>query len=128
MIMLSLFPDLFYWSWYVPFFFRLFLGVYCFYAGWTLARNGIAEDIERDRAAWTGMRIFFIILGFLFIFGVTVQALGSVGFALMLLALFLRWKKSPHAEESIAFYALIGMVSLSLIFLGPGPYAFDLPL
>lgn len=126
--MLSLFPDLLDWSWYAPFFFRVFLGAYCCYLGWTLAKEQSIAATEHDHAAWLGMRILLAILGLLFIFGVAVQALGAIGFALALFGLFLKWRRSPYAEESTTFYLLIGLVSLSLTLLGAGPYAFDLPL
>lgn len=126
--MLSLFPDLLDWSWYVPFFFRVFLGVYCCYIGWKLVQEEGSKATEHDRLAWLLMRTLLIALGLLFIAGVAVQALGSVGFTLALFALFLRTKRSIHANESIVFYLLIGLVALSLVFLGAGPYAFDLPL
>lgn len=126
--MLSLFPDLLDWSWYVPFFFRIFLGAYCCYLGWMLAQEQADTATMHDRFAWLGMRMLLAIIGLLFIVGIAVQALGSVGFALALFALFLRFKRSPYAKESTAFYLLIGLVSLSLVLLGAGPYAFDLPL
>lgn len=126
--MLSLFPDLLDWSWYVPFVFRLFLGVYCCYIGWVLAQKELEKSNNDDRIAWMGMRTLLVVVGLSFIFGVVVQALGSIGFALAMFALYLRWKKFPQASESLQFYLLIGTVSLSLVFLGPGPYAFDLPL
>jgi hypothetical protein len=126
--MLSLFPDLLDWSWYVPLIFRIFLGTYCCYIGWTLAHEERGEKSERDDLAWAGMRTILILLGLSFVFGVVVQVLGAIGFALALFALFLRYRHSPHARESTAFYLLIGIVSLSLIFLGAGPHAFDLPL
>lgn len=81
-----------------------------------------------DRLAWIFLGVILLCFGLLFVAGLYVQALGSTGFALALIALYLRWRKSPHARESSQFYLLIGLVSLSLVFLGPGPYAFDLPL
>jgi hypothetical protein len=124
--MLSLFPDLLDWSWYVPFFFRLFLGVYCGVVAWTLTRT--VTPSEEDRFAWVGMRGLLFLLGALFILGIAVQAIGAIGFALALFALVLHAKHSPYAQESVAFYLLISLVSLALVLLGPGPYAFDLPL
>lgn len=130
--MLSLFPELLDWSWYVPFVFRLFLGAYCCWIGWKgfrlVARESAGAESGEDRPAFSGMRTLLFALGFSFIVGIIVQVLGSIGFSLAIFAIFLRFKNSPHAEESIQFYLLIGIVSLSLIFLGPGPYAFDLPL
>ena len=126
--MLSLFPDLLDWSWYVPFIFRIFLGAYCFYISWSLIRNEGRKGVERDRFAWTSLGMILFVFGTLFLIGLYAQVLGSVGFALAVVALYLRFKKVPQAQESFWFYFLIGLVALSLVFLGAGPYAIDLPL
>lgn len=126
--MLSLFPDLLDWSWYVPLFFRCFLGAYCVYVGWILLCKESKTEDERDRFAWVCLASILFFLGILFAIGLYAQALGSIGFVLALFTLYLRIKNSPHVTESMAFYLLVSMVSLSLVFLGAGPYAFDLPL
>jgi uncharacterized membrane protein YphA (DoxX/SURF4 family) len=126
--MLSLFPELFDWSWYVPLVFRLFLGVYIMHIGWRFMRHKERRGDEEERFTWACLGMLFITLGLLFVVGLYVQALGSTGFALTLFALLLKYKKSHEASESVQFYLLLGLVSLSLVFLGPGPYAIDLPL
>ena len=126
--MLSLFPELYDWSWYVPFIFRIFLGAYLCYNGWAIAHkhgHGVSAD---DRRAWLYLGVLIVMLGLLFVGGIYIQVLGAIGFALALVALFSKHKKHSVAEESFTFYALLALVSLSLIFLGAGPYAFDLPL
>lgn len=126
--MLSLFPDLLDWSWYVPLVFRIFLGVYCCYIGWRFMWKEGRSGQERDRFAWISFGILLVVFGTMFVFGLYTQALGSSGFVFSIFALLLRWKKFPQMPESFQFYLLIGLVSLSLVFLGAGPYAFDLPL
>lgn len=126
--MLSLFPELLDWSWYVPLAFRLFLGAYLLYAGWTFAQQEGRAVEKDDHASWVLLGVLLALFGLLFAIGLYVQALGGTGFVLAMFAFFLRWKHSSHTQESPAFYLLIGIVSLSLVFLGPGPYAFDLPL
>ncbi len=125
--MLSLFPELLDWSWYAPFIFRLFLGFYLCSVGWAVAKKYTSEKNKNNATAWIGAGVLLVALGFSFLLGIFVQAIGAVGFALAISALYLR-KKHPHGAESVSFYLLIGIVSLSLVFLGPGPYSFDLPL
>lgn len=128
--MLSLFPELLDWSWYVPFIFRLFLGIYLFSVGWVLVKNRAKREDVGDAPALLGAGALLVILGFLFVLGVYVQALGAIGFVLAMVALYFRKRiaLTSIAAESTRFYLLIGVVSLSLVFLGPGPYSFDLPL
>ena len=126
--MLSLFPELYDWSWYVPLVFRLFLGIYLLYIGWEVTQTKSPAENEKDRLTWKLTGALLALFGLLFFCGIYIQPLGSTGFVLAMLGLFLRSRNSPHAKESRVFYLLIGLVSLSLVFLGPGPYAFDLPL
>ncbi|HEY9585069.1 MAG TPA: hypothetical protein VJJ02_00550 [Candidatus Paceibacterota bacterium] len=126
--MLSLFPDLLDWSWYVPFVFRVILGAYFCHIGFTLIQHEGHTEHKNDRSTWIFLGALLFLLGLLFVVGLYAQALGSTGFALSLFALYLRAKKSHHVRESLQFYFLFGIVSLSLVFLGAGPYAFDLPL
>lgn len=125
--MLSLFPELLDWSWYVPFLFRLFLAVYLCSIGWAIMKRYAAGENRDEAIAFIGAGALLVILGFSFLLGIFVQALGAIGFVLAVTALYFR-RKHPQAAESAKFYLLIGIVSLSLVFLGPGPYSFDLPL
>ncbi len=126
--MLNLFPELLDWSWYVPLVFRLFLGAYVLYIGWMLIQKEGKSGNERDRFTFTCFGVLLLMFGALFVIGLYAQALGSTGFVLAIGALYLRWKKVPQTPESLQFYLLIGLVALSLVFLGAGPYAVDLPL
>ncbi|OGZ08759.1 MAG: hypothetical protein A3D65_04115 [Candidatus Lloydbacteria bacterium RIFCSPHIGHO2_02_FULL_50_13] len=130
--MLSLFPELLYWdwSWYVPFIFRVFLGVHLLYVGWAIVKNRAWREAAGDAPALLGAGALLVILGLLFVLGIFVQALSAIGFVLAILALYFRKRFSPAygIAESKQFYLLIGLVSLSLVFLGPGHYSLDLPL
>lgn len=125
--MLSLFPQLLDWGWYVPFVFRLFLGIYFFFTGYQLTKMGPQKTGE-EILAWTTLGVLIIILGVAFLLGVYVQIAGVVGFALSLIAVFFKYKRAVFTPEPIKYYMLIGVVALSLLFLGAGPHAFDLPL
>ena len=125
--MLSLFPQLLDWGWYVPFMFRLFLGIYFFFSGYQLTKIN-SQKTGEDHLAWTTLGVLIIILGVSFLLGVYVQIAGVVGFALSLVAIYFKHKKAVFTSEPIKYYLLLGVVALSLLFLGAGPHAFDLPL
>ncbi len=119
--MLSLFPIFLAWNWYVAFFFRIFLGYYFLTTG-----IKVLKDTENTQKQAVG--ILFSILGSLFIVGLYAQLCGIAGF-ICSFGLFLLKRRNPSfLGESVNFFILLGLVSLSLLFLGAGPYAFDLPL
>jgi uncharacterized membrane protein YfcA len=125
--MLSLFPELLDWSFYVPFFFRLFLGCYLLAAGYQLAKKHKATRDE-EKLTWNILGTLIMTIGLFIFLGVYTQIFGVISFAISLLALYFKKHKSHDTPESIAFYALFALLSLSLLFLGAGPFAFDLPL
>lgn len=128
--MLSMFPELYDWSWFVPFFFRMFLAWYFITSGYTLARAG-DNGGENERFAWTILGAIITAVGGAFLAGIFVQVAGATGFVLAIFAIVLKHTAREEARrvvESQIFYLLLGLVSLSLVFLGPGPWAIDLPL
>lgn len=125
--MLSLFPQLLDWSWYVPFIFRLFLGFYFFFIGYSFTRSSSAKN-SQDGLAWLILGLLIIILSLGFFLGIYVQIVGVIGFVLSLLAIYFKHENASFTPESVGYYLLLGVVSLSLLFLGAGPHAFDLPL
>ncbi len=127
--MLSLFPQFFDWSWYVPFFFRMFLAWYLLAAGYRIAKYRDASEPTEDSAvAWGLMGGIIILPGVAFLVGAWVQIAAIMTFSLALLAIWFRKQGRGFTPEGKKFYLLLGLVALSLLFLGPGPFAFDLPL
>jgi uncharacterized membrane protein YfcA len=124
--MLSLFPELLDWSFFVPSLFRLFLGVYLLSIGYNFLKR--KDEKESDQDARHALGMLLCVFGLGFFFGIYVQVCGVVGFATSLVALYFKQHNSPLTPESKTFYLLVGLVSFSLIFLGAGAYAFDLPL
>jgi uncharacterized membrane protein YphA (DoxX/SURF4 family) len=124
--MLSLFPELLDWSFYVPLFFRIFLSCYLLMAGNTLIKNNTRKDTEK--LAWEIFGSLIMAIGLFLLLGIYTQVFGTIAFVISLLAIYFKKHKSHDTPESIAFYLLFGLLSLSLLFLGAGPYAFDLPL
>lgn len=125
--MLSLFPQLLDWSWYVPFVFRICLGFYFFFLGYSMIKAN-SQNKGEDSLSWMILGILIIVLSASFLFGIYVQIAGVVGFVLSWIAIYFRRKGSSFTPEPIKFYFFVGIVSLSLLFLGAGPHAFDLPL
>lgn len=127
--MLSLFPDLFDWSFYVPFFFRVFLSMYIIGVGYSFFKKSAGStEKEEDKLSWGILGGLFIILALCLLVGVVVQVAGAVTFAMSLFAIYSKKYAVKEIEESTTFYLLFALVGLSLVFLGPGPFAFDLPL
>ena|SRR3989338_8057738 len=125
--MLSPFPELFAWSWYVPLFFRLFLAIYLLHLCYHFAKRGGAGEADGHTNFAIGGGLL-VIIGLSFFVGLYVQISGAIGFVLALTALLMKPPAPEKLHGSRAFYFLLGLVSLSLVFLGAGPYAFDLPL
>lgn len=127
--MLSLFPELLDWAWYVPLVFRIFLGIYVAQIGWRYAATHARVDPKSSAAYLFGGSLLFL-FGVALLFGLFVQALGAIGFVLALAALYFKraGRNVPEVTESGPFYVLFGLTALALIFLGPGPYSIDLPL
>ncbi len=125
--MLSLFPELLDWSFYVPFFFRLFLSCYLLAAGYHLIKKNNRGEGE-EKLTWGIFGTLIMAIGFFLLLGVYTQILGVISFVISLLAIYCKKHHSHNTPESIAFYTLFGLLSLSLLFLGAGPFAFDLPL
>lgn len=127
--MLSLFPDLFDWSFYVPFFFRVFLGLYILGVGYSFFRRSAAStEKSEDKLSWGILGGLLIVLASCLFVGVVVQVAGAVAFALCLFAIYAKKYNVKEIDESTTFYLLFALLSISLVFLGPGPFAFDLPL
>ncbi len=125
--MLSLFPELFDWSFYVPFFFRLYIAGYLLYAGYRLTKAGNTASKE-DKYSWGTLGYLIIVIAISLFVGAYVQITGVILFVMNMLALYFKNTNKAELNQSTAFYILLALVSLSLVFLGAGPYALDLPL
>jgi hypothetical protein len=125
--MLSPFPELLSWSWYVPLLFRPFLALYLINLGYGFALKGDAAP-GGDKVVWAIFGGMLILIGALFFIGLFVQIAGAIGFSLAMTALALKKHRPMLVPESRMYYLLVGLVSLSLVFLGAGPFAYDLPL
>ena len=128
----SILPSLFDWSFWVPFFFRLFLAFQLYREARRLMKGG--EDVlvvegmsaptpsAKKTLAWVMM-----LLSFLFFIGFGVQVIAVFTACAYILRMIQVSKlQKTDALQSLLF--LSALVAFSLLFLGPGPYAVDLPL
>jgi uncharacterized membrane protein YphA (DoxX/SURF4 family) len=95
-------------------------------AGNTLIKNKARKDTEK--LAWEIFGSLIMAIGLFLLLGIYTQVFGTIAFVISLLAIYFKKHRSHDTPESIAFYTLFALLSLSLLFLGAGPYAFDLPL
>lgn len=123
--MLSLFPELFDWSWYTPLLFRGFLAIYLCTLVFALLRK---HHTSNERLADLGFGILLTLLALMYLLGIYIQIGGAIGFSVAMTALMFRKRHKKDLNESGWFYLLVALVSLSFVFLGAGPYAFDIPL
>lgn len=123
--MLNPFPELLSWSYFAPFVLRIVLALYFVTLGIKTFRRGHKKS---GAANYTVLAAIEFVLGSFLFVGLYTQITGAIGVAFGLVALALRFKKSPEAPESAWFYLLASIVALSLIVLGAGPFAFDIPL
>lgn len=113
----SVFPELFFLSFFVATLLRLGAAIAFFSYGSSLWKR------ERSREKYLGA--LFFVAGGLFIIGLFVQVAALVGFALV----FLYWWQSRHEESALRAHelVLISTVLLSLLLLGAGAFAIDMP-
>ncbi len=134
--MLSIFPTLLAYGFFGITIVRVSIGITFLTLGYrtlTKERSGILSDIRKFKYF---RPLFFLILLAAFetivalslLAGLYTQIGALIGalIALKLLVLNLIGKSvTPHPRS---FYALLFIITFSLLFIGPGMYAFDLPL
>jgi hypothetical protein len=128
----SILPSLYDWGFWVPFFFRLFLAYQLFSEAQRLFSGKTPELITYDSAtspsAQKTLAWILVVVGGLLLVGLGVQAV-AVFTACAYLFQFVQLLKAPTKNTPLRHLILLSaLVSFSLLFLGPGPYAVDLPL
>ncbi len=124
--MLSLYPDLYNYAGFVPVVFRLFLGYFLFKTAF--------ENFMISKRAGGGMGVILwsgipLIGGILLVLGLLVQPTAFI--LAILFIVFMNVNQGvelAHLRRSNDFHLLLILTLLSLIFLGPGIWAIDLPL
>jgi hypothetical protein len=131
----SLLPSLYDWGFWVPFFFRLFLAFQLYREARRLMVSKEPELIRPNETAPTPsarktLSWMMMVLSFLFFLGLGIQLI-AVFTAIAYTVRAIQISKNPDKAGKgslVELLALSALVSFSLLFLGPGPYAIDLPL
>ena len=133
----SLFPELFDYSFLAIGILRISLGIVFLWFAYTKTFKERADYLVffeklRMRPAKFFLNIAIsieLLIGAAFTAGYYTQVAALAAGALMALAALIKWHRpSMLHQNSVSFYFLASVVSLSLAFIGPGAFAFDLPL
>ncbi len=122
--MLSLLPDLLNFSALAPFFLRLALGG-------TFLNYGLRELFKAKSPTTSWTRIIGLwesLIGLLLIIGLFTQIAALLAGLELLGYLFLRFKDKAKMPIPADYLMVMIALAISLILLGPGLIAFDLPL
>ncbi|MDO8604479.1 MAG: DoxX family protein [bacterium] len=133
----SLFPHLFDFQMLGIFMLRTTLGlifVYFWYEKVFLFKKDQIHFYEK--LGLKPAKTFFLIIssveglaGVLLVIGLYTQGAALVTGLLMSVATLIKWRKpSALPKNTTDFYIILAVVSFSLLFLGPGAFAVDLPL
>ena len=134
--MLNPFPELLNYSLLAPFILRVLLGLIFIDLG--------ALAFRSEKRLWTSLfetlhlkpaRLFVRLYGFLQIVGGLLLLIGlwtqvvALAFVIFTGAEFyLEWSEGAVLKRDLTFYLLLFGISLSLLLMGAGAYAFDIPL
>ena len=134
--MLSIFPQLFSYALIVPLVFRVVVGVTFTVFGYVNIAERFTEKsvmLERFKLkpgkVWLWITIALeIVGGILLLVGLYTQVASLILSILLLLAALAQYKHKNVFGFSVGFFLILFLVTLSLLFLGPGFYAIDKPL
>ena len=134
---LSLFPSLLDFQMLGIFALRVALGLIFVYFWYEKVARERAERINfYEKLGLRPSKVYFWIVssiegiaGTLLVVGLYTQGAVLVTGTLMIVATLIKWRKpSALPRNTIDFYIILAVASFSLLFLGPGAFAIDLPL
>jgi len=134
--MINPFPELLAFGLLVPFIFRIILGILFVRFGYlklTRDRNEKVLFFENTglrpvKIFLYGSALFEIIGGIMFIVGIYTQIASIVLSIIMAGAVYIKMRNPSSLKNDLGYYILLFITTLSLLFLGAGLFAFDLPL
>lgn len=121
--MLSLFPSLLTYELLAPFFLRLTLGLVLLRWGWKGLKAGRGDD---KQAGLLG--IIDTLAGVLLVAGFLTQFAALVAIIILGAKLVGKIMTKAFFTDGVNYYFILFVIALSLLFTGPGFFAFDLPL
>ena len=114
---LTMFPALLTYGLLAPFILRLSVGIIRLFAG-----------IERYKKEYKWTTILYVISSLMIIVGLYTQIAVIVAIILIKFDFYLEKKAGGLSREKTTLAVLMTMILISLLFTGPGFWAFDLPL
>lgn len=134
--LLTLFPDLLTYGLIAPFILRVTLGLVLIYFSYLKFGKEKGEKIAFFESIGMKPGNFYVnaiggielVGGILLVVGAYTQIAALAAGVIMLAATFIKWRHPQSLRNDIEFYILLFVVALSLVFLGAGFFAIDLPL
>ncbi len=133
--MVSIFPELFTYGFLATGVLRMALGLIFIYLAYEMFFRQRRESIAFfEKLKLRPAKVFFaIVVGLEFIAGVGLligfymQVAALITGGLMTIAALINWRhQSTLPGYTLAFYIILAVTSLALVFMGPGAFAFDL--
>lgn len=137
LLMVSIFPDILNYGFLATGILRATLGIifiYFAYEKFFLERRERIAFFEKLKLR--PAKVFFglvtgleFIAGLGLLLGFYMQVAALITGGLMTLATFIKWHKpSALPKNTVEFYIILAVTSFALIAMGPGAFAFDLPV
>ena len=120
--MISVFPDLFVFQLLSPFILRITLSAVILF--WSIKEFKKKNPDIKQRI----VTLIKAICGLSLLLGLYTQVSALIVFAYLAVQLFFKFKSKSLFSDGINYYFILLMIALSLLFTGPGVFAFDLPL
>jgi uncharacterized membrane protein YkgB len=126
--MFSVFPAMLVYYLFGAFVLRMAAAITLFY--FTKEHVSLARKSETQKLKYTSyiLAAIEVVLGVLLFIGLYTQVAALAGMLIAVTLKVLSFTKSPLASYGKVTYFLLFMVCFSLLFLGAGAFAFDLPL
>ena len=122
--MLSLFPSLFTYGLVAPLIIRIVLGA-------TLIDFGYRKIIKKGDSSGSNTPtygVMEIVLGAFLIVGFFTQLAALLNAIILVIKLGFKLKQGKLLNDGVNYYIILLAMAISLLFSGPGYFAFDLPL
>jgi uncharacterized membrane protein YphA (DoxX/SURF4 family) len=122
--MLSLFPSLLAYQELGPFFIRIILGITLGYFGYRKLMNTGTSSGSNAK----GYGVVEIIIAIFLIIGLFTQLAALLNAVILIIKIGFKARNKALFTDGINYYVLLLTMAVALIFMGPGLFAYDLPL
>ncbi len=122
--MLSIFPTLLMFEGFGPFIIRVTLGI-------TLAYFGYQKTLYKGQSSGSNSRLYGaveIVVALFLVIGLFSQVAAAINVVILIIKLGHKITKKEFLSNGINYYLLLLAMAISIVFMGAGSFAFDLPL